>query len=231
MLSLEEPVDFKTYKQCFINAINEVLRHSPERSLDEAAFPAYSHPNKIINEIYWKRLGIVCQEIKSIGDINQSLDYGCGSGVLLPFLAHRSEHVIGMDVNLNPIREIMKILAFPTNITIKDLNVEPLSTVPENYFDLITAINVLEHLDRPQETIDTLVYTLKPGGRIIVSLPKENFLYNIGRKLAGKEFTGDYHKSNYMDVIEIFNQKGLIIDLVKGFPYSFIFKIFYFQKK
>ena len=231
MHSLEKPVDFNTYKQIFMNAINEVLLNSPERSLDEAAFPAYSHPNKIINEIYWTRLKIVFQEIKSIGNISQSLDYGCGSGILLPFLAHHSEHVIGLDIDINPSTKIQKIIAFPTNITIKDLNVEPLSTLPKNHFDLITALNVLEHIDRPQETVDTLIYALKPGGRIIVSLPKENFLYYIGRKIAGKEFTGDYHKSDYANIVEIFNKKGLIIDLAKGFPYSSIFKIFYLQKK
>jgi hypothetical protein len=43
-------------------------------------------------------------------------------------------------------------------------------------------------------TLSELLNLLKPGGQLVVSGPTENILYQIGRKLAGPEYSGDYHE-------------------------------------
>ena len=48
--------DFHAYKVRFQNAIRKVMESAPQRSLDEAGFPAYSHPNSLINWLFWQRL-------------------------------------------------------------------------------------------------------------------------------------------------------------------------------
>jgi methyltransferase family protein len=61
-------------------------------------------------------------------------------------------------------------------------------------FQLINALDVLEHVDDLSRTLFDLLNLLQPGGRLVVSGPTENILYQIGRKLAGREYSGDYHE-------------------------------------
>jgi hypothetical protein len=49
-------------------------------------------------------------------------------------------------------------------------------------------------VDDLPDTLSELLALLKSGGRLLVSGPTENALYQIGRKLAGPEFSGDYHE-------------------------------------
>ena len=47
---------------------------------------------------------------------------------------------------------------------------------------------------------------LKDGGEVIISGPTENFLYKLGRKLAGQDFTGDYHDSEIQSIRKIVSE-------------------------
>lgn len=51
-----------------------------------------------------------------------------------------------------------------------DLNVLPYP-FPDNYFDLIEAFHVLEHLDRPFAVMKELHRLLRPGGKLIIKVP------------------------------------------------------------
>jgi 2-polyprenyl-3-methyl-5-hydroxy-6-metoxy-1,4-benzoquinol methylase len=67
-------------------------------------------------------------------------------------------------------------------------------------FDLINALDVLEHVDDLPRTLSELLNLLKPGGRLVVSGPTENILYQMGRKLAGPEYSGDYHERGIAEI-------------------------------
>ena len=45
-----------------------------------------------------------------------------------------------------------------------------------------------------------LVNLLKPGGRLVISGPTENILYQIGRRLAGPEYSGQYHERGIAEI-------------------------------
>jgi len=53
---------------------------------------------------------------------------------------------------------------------------------------------VLEHVRDLQGTLAALLRLLKACGQMIISGPTENAVYRLGRKLAGPEFSGDYHE-------------------------------------
>jgi trans-aconitate methyltransferase len=65
---------------------------------------------------------------------------------------------------------------------------------PAGQFDLITALDVLEHVQDLPRTLEALLRLLSPAGTLVVSGPTENVLYRIGRRLAGSEYSGDYHE-------------------------------------
>ncbi|HTQ27696.1 MAG TPA: methyltransferase domain-containing protein, partial [Puia sp.] len=77
---------------------------------------------------------------------------------------------------------------------------------PDHSFDYIIALDVLEHINNLDDYILLFKKLLKPGGSIIVSGPTENFLYKIGRKLAGEKFTGDYHVNNIHNIKKSFSK-------------------------
>ncbi|HAX69509.1 MAG TPA: hypothetical protein DCY14_07890, partial [Anaerolineae bacterium] len=79
-----KPSDFNTYKTRYRTAIRNVLAEVEKGRLDEAAFPAYSHPNPLINWLFWQRLRKVMDYIQRPTPYEKILDFGCGSGVMLP---------------------------------------------------------------------------------------------------------------------------------------------------
>ena len=186
--------DFQDYKNHYRSAIRKVLEEAEPGRLAESGFPAYSHPNRLINWLFWQRLHIAMNFIEEYAPYKKMLDFGCGSGVMLPFLARHSQHVTAMDIDLAPLEQVRKHISLPENIQLLDANQTSLSHLTPASFDLISALDVLEHVQNLSRTLSELLSLLKPGGQLVVSGPTENALYQIGRKLAGAEFSGDYHE-------------------------------------
>lgn len=191
--------EFNNYKTRYRTAIQQVLSETEKGRLDEAAFPAYSHKNPLINWLFWQRLRKVMEHIENSQSEN-ILDFGCGSGVMLPFLSSISKQVIAMDVDLLPIQSVQKYIPLAENIAIKDASKINISDLPKNTFDLIIALDVLEHVSDLPKTLSELFTLLKPNGQLIVSGPTENILYQIGRKIAGPEYSGAYHERGIAEI-------------------------------
>src|SRR5688572_31705238 len=136
--------EFNTYKSRYRSAIQQVLANAEKGRLDEAAFPAYSHRNPIINWLFWQRLRKVMDHIQSPTPYTNILDFGCGSGVMLPYLSSISTHVMAMDVDLLPIQSVQKYIPLPQNVDVKDATQTAISDLPANSFDLIIALDVLD---------------------------------------------------------------------------------------
>jgi 2-polyprenyl-3-methyl-5-hydroxy-6-metoxy-1,4-benzoquinol methylase len=192
--------DFNAYKSKFRTAIRKVLSESESGRLDEAAFPAYSHPNPFINWLFWQRLRKTMEYIEGGAPYQGILDFGCGSGVLLPFLGKFAEHVTAADVDLIPFERMRAVIDFPSNIEVSDLHTFSLDQLPASSFDIITALDVLEHVNDLSGTLKNLLRLLKPGGRLIVSGPTENIFYRLGRRVAGREYTGNYHERGIAEI-------------------------------
>jgi 2-polyprenyl-3-methyl-5-hydroxy-6-metoxy-1,4-benzoquinol methylase len=192
--------EFRDYKARYRSAIRSVLQESERGRLDEAGFPAYSHPNPLINWLFWQRLHTAMRYIEDHAPYQKVLDFGCGSGVMLSFLAQHSQNVAAMDIDLVPLERVKKYIPLAQNIQVLDAHQVSISQLPSKSFDLINALDVLEHVDDLPRTLSQLLNLLKPGGRLVVSGPTENILYQIGRKLAGPEYSGDYHERGIAEI-------------------------------
>ncbi len=193
-------IEFNAYKTRYRTAIQEVLAAAEKGRLDEAAFPAYSHRNPIINWLFWQRLRKVMEYIQSRKKYSRILDFGCGSGVMLPYLSQISEQVIAMDVDLLPIQSVQNYIPLEKNVEVRDATQTKISDLPANSFDLIIALDVLEHVHDLPQTLNELLALLKPDGQLIVSGPTENILYKLGRKVAGPEYSGAYHERGIAEI-------------------------------
>jgi 2-polyprenyl-3-methyl-5-hydroxy-6-metoxy-1,4-benzoquinol methylase len=192
--------EFSTYKTRIRSAIRQTLRDAPRRSLDEAGFSAYSHPNAIINWLFWQRLHKVISYIELYGPYDCVLDFGFGSGVMLPFLGTVSQEVAAFDIDLGPFKLMNAHIAFPICLKVYDGTTISLDQLSEASFEMIVATDVLEHVKDLPTVLRALVRLLKPGGRLIVSGPTENFFYQIGRRLAGSEYSGEYHERGIAEI-------------------------------
>jgi 2-polyprenyl-3-methyl-5-hydroxy-6-metoxy-1,4-benzoquinol methylase len=192
--------DFQAYKTRYRSAIRRVLQDSERGRLDEAGFPAYSHRNPLINWLFWQRLQTAMKYIENRAPYEKVLDFGCGSGVMLSFLAQHSQHVTAMDIDLVPLERVKKYIPLGENVLVLDAKQSPISQLAPKSFDLINALDVLEHVDDLPGTLTDLLNLLKPGGQLIVSGPTENILYRVGRKLAGPEYSGEYHERGTAEI-------------------------------
>ena len=192
--------EFQNYKARYRSAIRNVLQDAERGRLDEAGFPAYSHPNPLINWLFWQRLRTAIHYIEKHAPYDEVLDFGCGSGVMLSFLAKHSKSVTAMDIDLVPLDRVKTYIPLAENIQVLDANQVSISQLTPKSFDLINALDVLEHVDDLPHTLAALLTLLKPGGRLVVSGPTENILYQIGRKLAGPEYSGEYHERGIAEI-------------------------------
>jgi len=192
--------DFNEYKTRYRNTIRQVLAQAESGRLDEAAFPAYSHRNPIINWLFWQRLRKVMEYIQRPTPYAHILDFGCGSGVMLPYLSQISTQVTALDVDLLPLERVQAYIPLAANVEVKDASKIKISDLPANSFNLILALDVLEHVKDLPRTLNELLALLKPDGQLIVSGPTENILYRIGRKVAGPEYSGAYHERGIAEI-------------------------------
>jgi 2-polyprenyl-3-methyl-5-hydroxy-6-metoxy-1,4-benzoquinol methylase len=192
--------EFTAYKSRYRAAIRQVLAEAEKGRLDEAAFPAYSHRNLLINWLFWQRLRKVMDHIHSQKQYDRILDFGCGSGVMLPFLSSASTQVTAMDVDLLPLERVQKHIPLAGNVEVLDAAQTAIAGLPKNSYDIITALDVLEHVRDLPRVLSELLALLKPDGQLIVSGPTENILYQIGRRLAGPEYSGAYHERGIAEI-------------------------------
>jgi 2-polyprenyl-3-methyl-5-hydroxy-6-metoxy-1,4-benzoquinol methylase len=188
------------YKRTFVEAARSVLAQGGSDVLSEAALPAYSNPNPLISFLFWRRIQKVMNFLEGVGRRQKVLDFGTGGGVMLPFLAHLSEEVIAMDLDLMPARKISILVGCPGNVSFQNAAERPLSTWDKGTFDVILALDVLEHVDDLPGIIANLARVMTPKGILIVSGPTENVFYRLGRRFAGKEYSGHYHVRNIYDI-------------------------------
>lgn len=96
------------------------------------------------------------------------LDFGCGAGGLLAFLSARKQ-IAGHDVRLSghDVGSFADRLRNEGGFRILDL--EAVRAEPDARYDIISLIEVIEHIERPAETIALVARLLRPGGLLILT--------------------------------------------------------------
>ena len=99
-------------------------------------------------------------------------------------------------------------------------------------FDLIFALDVLEHVDNPSDAIDEIMRILKKNGHLFISVPTESMLLRVVRTLIGtvKNIQVNPHWlgliSSEKEFFNVLSQKNLKIISKRYFPFKFLPRLF-----
>jgi 2-polyprenyl-3-methyl-5-hydroxy-6-metoxy-1,4-benzoquinol methylase len=165
---------------------------------DELAIPSYLHKNPALRWMAWRRVTVIAQRIERAlaavegGGPKVAMDFGCGTGVLLAEISRHADRVHGVDLVLDSAQLLVREWGLG-KVSLHKPD-EAAKVVAPGSLDVLVAAEVLEHVEPLAPTLELFKTWLKPGGRLLVSLPTENALYRFGRRLAG--FSGHYHHSN-----------------------------------
>jgi SAM-dependent methyltransferase len=124
---------------------------------------------------------------KAVGQGETVIEIGCRAGNLTQHY-HTGNQVTGVDVDRNALQLFQERLGAPAHWV--DVDTEPLP-FPDGAFTVAVFSEVMEHLRFPQVALREIARVLKPGGRMIGSVPNAFRLRNRLRFLAGKPFEVD----------------------------------------
>jgi 2-polyprenyl-6-hydroxyphenyl methylase/3-demethylubiquinone-9 3-methyltransferase len=105
----------------------------------------------------------------------QVLDVGCGGGILSESLAHSGAVVTGIDMAEKPL-QVARLHRFESDLSIdyQLTSIEALSEARPSTFDVITCMEMLEHVPDPQSVVNACRRLLKPGGELFLSTINRN---------------------------------------------------------
>jgi 2-polyprenyl-3-methyl-5-hydroxy-6-metoxy-1,4-benzoquinol methylase len=106
------------------------------------------------------------EELKRRGKPPRALDAGCATGALLEKLRERGWEVLGLEIS-TPQAEYARRMR---GLEILDLPLEE-TRLPEDWFDLILASHLIEHLNDPGSFVREAYRVLSPGGRVFITTP------------------------------------------------------------
>ncbi|MFK8013786.1 MAG: bifunctional 2-polyprenyl-6-hydroxyphenol methylase/3-demethylubiquinol 3-O-methyltransferase UbiG [Marinicellaceae bacterium] len=110
--------------------------------------------------------------VKSFVDLNglSLLDVGCGGGVLSESMSSNGASVTGLDLAEESL-EVARLHLYESQLKIQYINqsVEKFSETNNSSFDVITCMELLEHVPDPQSIINACFSILRPGGWLFLS--------------------------------------------------------------
>jgi len=212
-----------------VNKINSSAKiHQDE--LDEMAIPTYLHQNRSINWLFWSRLGTIIA-LASQKRFSAVLDFGCGIGILLPTLCSISNVKVHA-TDLHPEFAIELARVRKLDVAFHEAG-DIMNGLVSNSLDLIIAADSMEHLENPAEYLEIFKDKLTANGRLIISGPTENWIYRLGRIVAGFGGKSGYHHTNVYILKDIIMGAGFKCTFGCSLPFHFpvLFKVYVFEKE
>ena len=132
----------------------------------------------------------------------QLLDVGCGGGILSEAMAQRGAEVTGIDMGEGPL-EIARLHALESGLSINYIwsSAEDYAENHSRHFDVVTCLEMLEHVPDPASVVRACAKLAKPGGDVFFSTinrtPKAYGLAILGAEYLLKllpKGTHDYQK-------------------------------------
>lgn len=103
------------------------------------------------------------------------LDVGCGGGLLAEGMARRGARVLGIDLAAGAL-EVARLHALESGVGVeyREVAVEALAAAEPEAFDLVTCLEMLEHVPDPAAVLQAAARLARPGGDVVCSTINRN---------------------------------------------------------
>ena len=163
------------------------------------------------------------------------LDVGCGGGILAEAMATTGARVTGIDLADKPLKVAqLHLLESGLDVTYRNIAVEALAQEAPKSFDVVTCMEMLEHVPDPASTVRACAALLKPGGHAFFATlnrnPKSYLFAIIGAEYVLKLLPrGTHDYARFIKPSELSascRSAGLEVDGLIGMTYNPFSKVY-----
>jgi 2-polyprenyl-6-hydroxyphenyl methylase/3-demethylubiquinone-9 3-methyltransferase len=182
---------------------------------------------KPLHDINPLRLDYINQRIQLTD--KQALDVGCGGGILTESLARCGAYTTGIDMGKAPL-QVARLHSLESDLEIdyQQITVEELAQQHPGKFDVVTCLEMLEHVPDPDSIISACRRLLKPNGHLFLSTINRNpkaYLFAIigGEHLLKLLPTGTHDYQKFIKPSELaktLRAEGLALKDITGMTYN-----------
>lgn len=158
------------------------------------------------------------------------LDIGCGGGILADAMARKGAQVLGIDLATKSLKvaQLHALEAQTPHINYREISAEALAAEQPASFDVVTCMEMLEHVPNPQSIVAACAALVKPGGWVYFSTINRNakaYMFAI----VGAEYvlkmlprgTHDYAKFiTPSELLGFARKQSLDIQAMRGLEYN-----------
>lgn len=186
-----------------------------------------------LHEINPLRLEWINQRVPLSG--KNVIDVGCGGGILAESMAKKGAIVTGIDLSEKALKVAdLHGLESGVSVRYKNIPAEEMAEAEAGQYDVVTCMEMLEHVPDPSSIIRACTKLLKPGGHVFFSTLNRNvksYLFAI----FGAEYvlqllpkgTHDYAKFiTPAELSQDVRNAGLELNAMKGLSYNPLTKIY-----
>ena len=157
------------------------------------------------------------------------LDVGCGGGILAESMFYRGATVTGIDMGEAPLSVArLHALESGAEVNYRQSTAEQLAEEQPESFDIVTCLEMLEHVPDPASVIKACADLVKPGGHLYFSTINRNpkafaFAIVAGEHILNMLPKGTHEYSKFIKPSELANairEAGLEIQQMTGMTYN-----------
>jgi len=160
----------------------------------------------------------------------QVLDVGCGGGILADAMARLGATVTGIDLSDKALRvaQLHALDAQTPGVTYREISAEALAAESPARFDVVTCMEMLEHVPNPASVVQACATLVKPGGWVFFSTlnrnPKSFLLAIVGAEYVLKMLPRGTHEYAKMirpsELAAYCRAAGLTVSHSKGMSFN-----------
>ena len=163
------------------------------------------------------------------------LDVGCGGGILAESIAKKGTKVTGIDLSEKALK-VADLHSLESGVAVRYelIAAEELASREAGHYDVVTCMEMLEHVPDPAAIVQACATLVKPGGHVFFSTlnrnPKSYLFAIIGAEYILRLLprgTHDYMKFiTPAELSQYIRRAGLEVDALKGMTYNPLTKIY-----
>ena len=168
-------------------------------------------------------------------DGKEVLDVGCGGGILSESMAEKGANVTGIDLGEKPLKIAkLHLLESGNKVDYRHVSAEDLAKEQPHHFDVVTCMEMLEHVPDPESIVRACAELTKPGGWTFFSTlnrnPKSYLMAVVGAEYILNLLprgTHDYIKFiKPSELARMARGAGLDVEAITGMTYNPFTKVY-----